>query len=84
MSEINTDIFDEETKNFVSTYKNPFNQDKIKRIVISINVKTNFLYDNPFEATVYFNNGDTNGNHDIKADSLPDLLTMIEIFIKSL
>ncbi len=68
-----------------STFMDPFKKDKVNKIIMHIE-GPRWLNDQKttYEATVYFRNGDTSGNHDIKGTDFVDLVNKVQEFIKTL
>mgnify|MGYP003404738433 CR=1 FL=1 len=67
----------------ITTFKDPFKKDCIRQIKFTITNYQTIFY-KPFEATVSFKNGNTDGDHKITAQSFPELVMLVEEFTKSL
>jgi len=72
-----------EKEHVIAAYNNPFQKDCVDSITIDIR-KRAFLYGKKFSATIRMKNNKTSANHDIGADSFPELLQKIDEFINSL
>lgn len=74
---------DSEKADFVTSFKNPFQSDRIETITFEIE---NYSWRNGvrFNARVSFRNGDTSGWHRIEADSFNELLDKTKTFVDSL
>ena len=66
----------------ISDLRDPFNSEHCEKVTMWI--RKNWSGVIVFEATVYFQNGPTNGEHNITADSFPDLVRKVELFTTSL
>lgn len=80
------DIFKskDQKKEFISSYQNPFQSDKIKRIEFTI--EKSFWTNNKtlYRSCVSFDTGATTGNPRIEAESFTELVEVTEAFIGSL
>lgn len=75
----------EDNKNsFVSSYTNPFQSDKIKKIEFTIE-KSYWTNDNTkYESCIRFSANNTTAYHRIEAESFDQLIKITEEFIKNL
>ena len=75
-----------EQKQYLSEFKDPFKSDKIEKIWISI--RRGFFSDSrdkiEYSASIEFKNGNTEGKQNVEADNFPTLIYKIQEFIKSL
>lgn len=74
----------EQKKEFVSTYQNPFQSDKIKKIEFTIE---KLFWDNnqtKYKSCIKFDTGATTGYHRMEANSFPEIIEQTEAFIMSL
>lgn len=75
---------DSEKKSFVEVHSNPFLPDKVKNVMFWIN-SSDYLHGNTtYTANIEFANGNTTGEHKIKADNFVDLVQKVEAFLKTL
>jgi hypothetical protein len=74
----------EQKKEFVSTYQNPFQSDKIKKIEFTI--EKSFFTNNQtkYKSCINFDTGATTGYHRMEANSFPEIVEQTEAFIRSL
>lgn len=74
----------EEEKEFIDTFKNPFQSNNVTKIEFEI--ENNFWsnYKLRFAANIDFSSGDTRGSHKITAEDFPSLVRKTEEFIKNL
>lgn len=74
----------EQKKEFVSTYQNPFQSDKIKKIEFTI--EKSFWTNNQtkYMSCINFDTGATTGHHRMEANSFPEIVEQTEAFIRSL
>lgn len=74
----------EQKEEFVSSYRNPFASDKVKKIEFTIEKSfwTNGLTE--YKSCVYFDSGATTGSHRMKANSFTEIVEQTELFISSL
>jgi hypothetical protein len=73
----------EQEKEFISEYANPFRSDKVSMIAMFI-MSNSYNSNITYKANVHFENGNSKGEQTITADSFPDLVKKVELFIKSL
>jgi len=75
---------EEEKKNFLASYNNPFKSENISCVSFWIR-KNRFRPDMiEHEADIDFENGNTKGSHTIISHDLPSLIEKTELFINSL
>ncbi len=73
----------EQKKDFVSTYQNPFQSDKVKQIDFTIE-NSIWTKQIEFKSRVRFETGTTTGYHRMQASSFPEIVEQTEAFIRSL
>ena len=83
-------LLEQNTGNFLSQIKDPFNQKNIRKIDIEIKRCYGFNKDEAaddgfiYKATVWFKNGNTTGNQDFYGNGLEDLLKQVQSEIMNL
>ena len=73
-----------EKDNILNTFKNPFEANKCTKINLSIRRSWWTDYKIKYEATVSFENNNTEGTHNIEANSFGELVQKVESFLESL
>lgn len=71
-----------EDKAMLGTFVDPFSAEHVKRVFIVL--RKDFKGTNIAQGTVYFENGDTKGEHEISCASLDLLLPKLKAFIEGL
>lgn len=74
----------EQKKDFTTTYENPFQSDKVKKIEFTI--ENSFWTSNKttFKSCINFKTGATTAYHRMEANSFPEIVEQTEAFIRSL
>lgn len=74
----------EQKKDFITTYENPFQSDKVKKIELTI--ENSFWTSNKttFKSCVKFATRETTGYHRMEANNFPEIVEQTEAFIRSL
>ena len=74
----------EQKEEFVSSYRNPFTSDKVKKIEFTIE-KSFWTNDKTvYKSCVHFDSGSTTGYHRMEANSFTEIVGQTELFISSL
>jgi len=74
----------EQKKDFVTTYENPFQSDRVKKIEFTIESSFWTNHKTTFKSCILFDTGDTTGYHRMEASGFPEIVEQTEAFIRSL
>lgn len=74
----------EQKKDFITTYEDPFQSDKVRKIEFTI--ENSFWTSNKtaFKSCIKFDTEATTGYHRMEANSFPEIVEQTEAFIRSL
>ena len=80
------DLFEneEQKKDFITTYENPFQSDKIRKIEFTIEKSFWTNHKIAFKSCISFDTGATTGYHRMEANSFPEIVKQTEAFVKSI